>query len=122
MLEKKSFIKGRFKSINYAFKGFFILLKNEHSIQAQFIFFIISVILGFYFSISSTEWIFQIFGFGLIFTAEGLNTAIEEIANFIHPDYHKKIGKIKDISAGAVTFAALTTIAIICIIYMPKFI
>lgn len=62
----------------------------------------------------------QTLGFGLILTAEGLNTAIEEIADFIHPDFHKKIGKIKDISAGAVTFAALTTMTILGIIYLPK--
>ncbi|MEZ4792441.1 MAG: diacylglycerol kinase [Gelidibacter sp.] len=32
----------------------------------------------------------------------GLNTAIEYIADFIHPELHKSIGRIKDIAAGAV--------------------
>ena len=47
------------------------------------------------------------------------NTAVEKIADFIHPDYHERIGFIKDIAAGAVFFAALTAIAIGCIIYFP---
>ena len=38
---------------------------------------------------------------GLIMSLEGLNTAIEEIADFIHPEHHKKIGLIKDLAAGA---------------------
>jgi len=120
MNRKEGFIKGRIKSIGYAWKGFCILLFTEHSIMAQAICFVLFFILGYYCSISSTEWMFQILGFGLIFTAEGLNTAIEEIADFIHPDFHKKIGKIKDISAGAVTFAALCTGTLLAIIYLPK--
>jgi diacylglycerol kinase (ATP) len=52
---------------------------------------------------------------------EGLNTAVEKVADFIHPDYHERIGFIKDISAGAVLFAAVTAIIIGLIIYTPKF-
>ncbi len=44
----------------------------------------------------------QCFAIGLVITAEGLNTAIEEMANFIHPAKDPKIGHIKDIAAGAV--------------------
>ena len=41
------------------------------------------------------------------------------LETFIHPDYHERIGFIKDIAAGAVFFAALTAITIGCIIYFP---
>jgi len=54
--------------------------------------------------------------------AESLNTAIEKIADFIHPEYHKQIGFIKDISAGAAFFAAIFAVIIGLIIYIPKFI
>lgn len=120
MENDKKFISGRIKSIKYALKGFWTLLSTEHSIMAQFGLFVIVVGLGFFYEISAMEWVAQILGFGLIFSAEGLNTAIEEIADFIHPEFHKKIGKIKDIAAGAVTFAALTTFVVILIIYIPK--
>ena len=43
---------------------------------------------------------------------EGLNTAVEKIADFIHPEFHERIGFIKDIAAGAVFFAAMTAIAV----------
>ena len=49
-------------------------------------------------------------------------TDIEEIADFIHPEHHKKIGIIKDIGAGAAFFAAVTAIIIGLIIYLPKII
>ena len=64
---------------------------------------------------------FQCFAISLVITAEGLNTAIEEMANFIHPTQNPKIGIIKDIAAGAVFFAAITAVVIGCFIYIPKF-
>lgn len=76
--------------------------------------------MGFYCQISSTEWMFKILAFALVLSIEGLNTAVEKIADFIHPEYHKKIGEIKDIAAGAVTFAAIGAFIIIAIIYIPK--
>ena len=56
----------------------------------------------------------------LVVIVELLNTAIEKLADFVHPDYHLKIGIIKDISAGAAVFAAFVAIIIGGIIYLPK--
>ena len=53
---------------------------------------------------------------------EGLNTAVEEIADFIHPEFHNKIGLIKDLAAGAVFIAATTATIVGLIIYVPKII
>ncbi|WP_291116875.1 diacylglycerol kinase [Flavobacterium sp. UBA6135] len=114
-----SFFTGRIKSIAFAVKGAFKLITTEHSVMAQFSIAILMTIAGFYFGISKTEWLFQIFSIGLVLSIEGLNTAVEKIADFIHPDYHEKIGFIKDIAAGAVFFAALTAILIGALIYVP---
>ena len=116
-----SFLRGRLKGFGFAAKGAFMLLRNEASIQVQAVIAVLVTIAGFYFNLSSTEWIMQIFAIGLVMSAEGLNTAIEEMANFVHPDIHKKIGYIKDVAAGAVFFSALTAVVIGCFIYLPKF-
>jgi diacylglycerol kinase (ATP) len=120
MSKKESFFVNRIKSIGYAFKGSVLLLKTESNIKIQFIIGIIVIILGFYFQISSTEWILQILTIALVMSVEGLNTAIEKIADFIHPEYHKKIGFIKDVAAGAVFITAICSIIIGLIIYIPK--
>lgn len=117
-----SFITGRLKSVTFACKGAIKLIRTEHSIMVQFSIGILMTFLGFWMQITATEWMFQIFSIGLIISVEGLNTAIEKIADFIHPSYSKRIGFIKDIAAGSVFFAALTAIAIGSIIYIPKFI
>lgn len=118
---KNSFLGTRLKAFRYALKGAFLLLRNEASIQVQTALAIIMTIAGFYFEITIVEWMFQIFAIGLVLSIEGLNTAVEEIADFVHPDFHNKIGLIKDIAAGAVFFAAVTAIIIGCFIYIPKF-
>lgn len=117
----RSFLRGRLRGFGFAIKGAFMLLRNEASIQVQAVIAVLVTIAGFYFNLSTTEWMMQIFAIGLVMSAEGLNTAIEEMANFVHPDFHKKIGYIKDVSAGAVFFSALTAIIIGCLIYIPKF-
>ncbi|MFV5697738.1 diacylglycerol kinase family protein [Flavobacterium sp. ZT3R17] len=114
-----TFFTGRLKSVTYAFKGAVKLITTEHSIMVQFSLGILMTIAGFYFGITATQWLFQTMAIGLVMSIEGLNTAVEKIADFIHPNYHERIGFIKDIAAGAVFFAALTAIAIGLIIYIP---
>lgn len=122
MESKDNFILGRLKSIKYAAKGAWLLITTEHSIIVQVGIAIIMTIIGFVMDISSTEWLFQIFAIGLILVAEASNTAIEYLCDFIHPEYHKKIGFIKDIAAGIPFIAAIIAIIIGLIIYIPKFV
>jgi diacylglycerol kinase (ATP) len=117
--KENSFIKGRLKSVVYALKGAYKLVVTEPSVMIQFSLGILISIAGFYFDISKTEWLIQTLCVGLVLSIEGLNTAVEKVADFVHPDYHEKIGFIKDIAAGAVFFAALTAIVIGMIIYVP---
>ena len=114
------FLKGRLRSIKFAIRGMWLLMTTEDSIKAQLFFAVLAIVLGFFFNISSIEWMFQFLVIGLVLVAESLNTAVEKVADFIHPDYHKKIGFIKDISAGAPSFAAITSLIIAGIIYVPK--
>jgi diacylglycerol kinase (ATP) len=110
---------GRLKSIVFALKGAYKLVTTEHSVMVQFSIGIIITIAGFYFEITQTEWLLQTLAIGLVLSIEGLNTAVEKIADFIHPEFHERIGFIKDIAAGSVFFAAMTAIAIGAIIYVP---
>lgn len=119
-MKDNRFIKGRLKSFVYAFQGAYKLVTTEHSVMVQFSIGILVTIAGFWFKITATEWMLQILAIGLVLGIEGVNTAIEKIADFIHPQYHERIGFIKDIAAGAVFFAAIAALSIGVIIYYPK--
>ena len=120
MSKKESFLVNRLKSVGYAFKGAVYLVRTEASIKIQVFCAIMVTIAGFYYDISKTEWLFQIAFIGLVMSLEGINTAIEYIADFIHPDRHETIGKIKDIAAGAVFIAAISAAIAALVIYIPK--
>ncbi len=115
-----SFLTGRLKSVRYAFRGAIKLITTEHSVMVQVTLGLLVTCAGFYFNISNTEWLFQIFAIGLVVSIEGLNTAVEKIADFIHPNYDERIGFIKDIAAGSVFIAAITAIIIGLMIYLPR--
>ncbi|WP_341221340.1 diacylglycerol kinase family protein [Polaribacter atrinae] len=115
-----SFLRGRLRSFKFALRGMWLLMTTEDSIKAQLFIAVLATILGFYFNISNIEWMFQFIVIGLVLVAEALNTAIEKVADFVHPEYHKKIGFIKDIAAGAPSFAAFTSLIIAGFIYIPK--
>ena len=87
--------------------------------MAQVVIFSLLILIGFYVGISKQDWINQTLSMGLVLGIEGMNTAVEKLADFVHKEDHPKIGFIKDISAGAVTFAAFTFITILMITYYP---
>ena len=114
-----SFIKKRIKGLIIAISGMFFLLKNEDSIKVQSLFFLLFIFLGYYFEITKNEWIIHIILIGFILTAEALNTVAEKICDFINPKYDDRIKLIKDISAGAVSFAVISSLIVLFIIYYP---
>ena len=116
-----TFFSGRLKSMGFAVKGAYKLITTEHSVMVQSSLAVLMIIAGFYFDINRYEWMIQILTFGLVLSIEGLNTAVEKIADFIHPEFHNRIGFIKDIAAGAVMFAAMAALAVGMLIYIPKF-
>ncbi len=114
-------IKKEIKSFADAINGLVVFLKTERHAKLHFLAVIIITFAGFYFDINSIEWCIILLCFGLVIGLELLNTAIEKLCDFIHPEKHASIRIIKDISAGAVLFATILSIIIACIIFIPKF-
>lgn len=118
--KKEPFLINRLKSVRYAYNGALYLCKTEASIKIQLFIAVVVTIAGFYFNISKTEWLFQVAMIGLVMSMEGVNTSIEYIADFVHPELHASIGRIKDIAAGAVFIASMAACVTAIIIYYPK--
>ena len=113
------FLTGRVKSLVFTIRGAWYLIISEDAAKAQVCLCMLFVMMGFYFGINRYEWMFQFISIGAILATEALNTAVEKICDFIHSDYHSKIGFIKDISAGASTFIVLASLINASIIYYP---
>ncbi len=121
-MPRESFVRNRIRGIGIAFRGAFLLVKTESSIQIQVVLALLVTGAGFYFQISATEWIVQIMAIALVLGVEGLNTAIEKMSDYTQPEFDNKIGFIKDVSAGAVMFVSLMAFIVGLLIYLPKLI
>lgn len=114
-----NYFKSRIKSFAYALKGFLWLLKEPnaliHLVAAG-----ITVVVSFYFDISTAEWLWIILAIVLVFITEILNTAIEYLADVVTKEENTLIGKAKDLGAAATLLAALFSVFVALIIFLPK--
>jgi len=121
MKQQNFSIKKRIKSFIYAFSGLKILFKEEHNARIHFIATICVVVAGLLLNLLTYEWISVVFAIGFVITMEIINSAIENIADFVSPEKHEKIKRIKDLSAAGVLVSAITALIIGLIVFLPKF-
>ena len=120
MKQKKFSITQRLKSFQYAFNGLKILIIEEHNARIHLFAAICVFIAGVILKLSNAEWITITFAIGLVIALEAINSAIENIADFISPEQNPQIKKIKDLSAAAVLVVAISSCAVGIIIFVPK--
>ncbi len=120
MKNQKFSVKNRLKSFKYAFSGLKTLVTEEHNSWIHILAAIIAITAGFLTKINLYEWVAVIFVIGFVITLEIINSAIENLADFVSPDKHDKIKKIKDLSAAGVLIAAITALITGLIIFIPK--
>lgn len=113
-------IAKRIKSFGFAFNGLRILFHEEHNSRIHFFASVLVVIAALLFKLNTYEWIAIIFSIGMVVTAEIINTAVENIADFLTTEQNNHIKKIKDLAAVAVLVSALTALTIGLIIFLPK--
>ena len=120
MKTQKFSISNRIRSFGYAFNGLKILFKEEHNARVQLFAAMAVVIAGFVFNISNTEWVAIVFAIGFVLAMEAINSAIEGLADFVSPEKHEMIKKVKDLSAAGVLISALTASIIGLFVFLPK--
>ena len=66
------------------------------------------------------EWALLFLTYAVMMGLELVNSAIESFADFLHPEEHPALKRVKDIAAGAVQVAAIFSIAIAIVLFGPK--
>ncbi len=119
--EKKGFsLISRVGSFKHAFRGIGVFISSTHNAWVELFFSAVVIYLGFYFSISQTEWFTLVISVGILLMAEAFNTAIEVDINLTSPDFHPYAKDTKDIAAGAVLISVFMTLIICGMIFVPK--
>ena len=114
--EEFSIIK-RAKSFTHAGRGLWLFVKTTHNAWVHIFIFILAILLGLYFQITSIEWIILILVGGFVLSAEAFNTAIEIDIDLTSPEQHPYARDTKDVAAGAVLISAVTTLIVGILIF-----
>lgn len=110
------FIRG----FGYAIKGFWYACKTQLNFRVHLVCALVAVYLGYALHIARYQWLWIALCIGMVLVAELFNTAIEILCDIISPEYNKKIGLVKDMSAAAVLVTAITALVIGLVIFIPK--
>lgn len=93
--------------------------KEERNFRVHMIFGALTMLAAWLFQITAIEFLFVLTMIALVLMAEIFNTALEELCDKFQPEHDPHIGRIKDLSAGAVFITAAAALAIGCIIFLP---
>ena len=113
-------MKKRFQSFSFAFDGFVTMIREEPNARIHLVATAVTVILGWYVDLSSTEWLAVVIAIGMVLSAEAFNSAIENVSDGITTEYNPHIRKAKDIAAAAVLISTCTAALIGMIVFIPK--
>jgi len=118
--ETEKFIRGRKNSFQFAFSGFFFVLKTQKNAWLHLAATVVVVLLAFWLKIERLEWLAILLVVGLVWMAEFMNTALEVIVDLASPEKHPlaKIGK--DVGAASVLIAAILAVIIgVIVLWQP---
>ncbi|NRG33634.1 diacylglycerol kinase family protein [Niallia circulans] len=107
-------------SFRLAILGILTATKQERNVKIHLVITILVIVLGLLNDLSKQEWMIIAFCIGLVISLELINTAIERVVDLVTSEYHPLAKEAKDIAAGAVFVAAILSIVIGGIIFIPK--
>ncbi|WP_260927146.1 diacylglycerol kinase family protein [Novosphingobium sp. 9] len=105
-------ILSRLRSFVFAWNGLRWLVRSEHNARVHLAASIATAAAGLILQISASDWRWLFLAMALVWLAEAFNTAIEQLCNRIEPGFDPVIGRIKDVSAGAVLVASVAAAGI----------
>ena len=107
-------------SLQHAYDGFVHTIKTQPNFRFHLLATISVILLGFYYHISSLEWLVIVFTINMVLIAEMVNTSIESVVDLITLERRLDAKIAKDVSAGMVLVSAVLATIIALIVFLPK--
>lgn len=119
MTQKNNSIRSAFQN---AFNGFRSVLNSEKNARIHLIATILVIILASILRVSLTAWLWLCLAIVLVWMAELFNTAVEKICDLVEPNHNLVIQASKDMAAAGVLLAALFSVVVGLVIFLPPLI
>lgn len=107
------------KSFPYAWRGLLFLLRSQPNARIHLLATLAVCGAGLGLGIGLGDWLWLVLAVILVWSAEAFNTALEQLADAVHPERHPGIGRAKDVAAAAVLIAALGAAVIGVLVFGP---
>lgn len=106
-------------SFKHAIDGIMAAVKEEPNLKFHFLAGFAVLILSYTLNISQNDWIIIIFVIGFVIAVELTNTAIEKVVDEFTDKEHPGAKLAKDISAGVVLVATITSVLVGTLVFLP---
>ena len=116
-------MKKRIKSFSHAIRGIADFIRLGANAKIQLVAALAITSAGFLLDFGPYDWIAVVLCIGMVLSAEAMNTAIERLADAVHPGRDERIRVVKDIAAGAVLIASMVSVVIAVLVVgknLPK--
>ena len=110
------------KSFFYAFRGLKTAVKNEPNMKIHLFMATFALILGIILNLTVIEWLILTFTIFWVISLELLNTVLEALVNLVSPDVQPYAKIAKDVSAACVLLAAILSVIVGLMLFLPKII
>lgn len=107
------------QSFRHAFSGLHFTLTHNQNLRIHFVIAIVVVIASIMFHVNPFEMGILGVMILLVICTEMINTSIEEMVNFVTAQHQREAKIAKDVSAGMVLVAALGSIIVGVLIFLP---
>jgi diacylglycerol kinase len=116
----KTVIRKLLKSFACAGRGICDVLRSERNARIHAVATLAVCLLGLWARLRRWEWCVLILTISAVLSLELINTALEHLADAACPEEHPLIKRAKDAAAGGVLVAALASVIIGLILFLPR--
>ena len=107
------------KSFGYAFEGIYYALKYNQNLRIHFLIAILVIIASIIFKVNAFEMGILGVMILLVICTEMINTTIEQMVDLIINEHRREAKIAKDVSAGMVLLAAIGSVIVGLLIFIP---
>ena len=118
--KRPGFLWARIRSFGYAGRGILVLVLTQGNALIHLAATVAVITAGFFFKVTAGEWAALVLSMAAVWIAEGLNTAIEALADCITQENDPLIRRATDVAAGAVLIAAMAAAVVGGIVFGPR--
>lgn len=109
-----------YQAMTHAVEGIIMMLREERNMRFHVLAALVALLVGWWFRISRSDWLWLLLVIFLVFAAEFLNTVTEAVTDvMVNHQYDVDVKKAKDVAAGGVLLAACFAVVVGLIIFGP---